>query len=577
MFMAGCTPGFYDEDDLPMADNIGSTPELNFDGETVIEADKYGGEYSISFSANLPWKVSSLVPWMEILGDNKGPGGEGMLKIKFLVSKNASLDPRQGKISVKITDEAVSYITVKQKEMTIEELCNDWYVKPGAKGDGSSWDKAMDLNTALQSCANGDIIHVAAGVYKPEILVAGTEVGNKTFFIGSNISVIGGYPADPKEGDLPDPSVNKSVLSGDGKAYHVLSVAALRDNHFTVNVSGLVITDGVGGPKAGSIALNGSRFYFSQGSGLSVLNSKANFVDCEITGNTATAGTAGAMIHESDATFTRCTFSNNTNNKNAPGIWSSAGNVVFDECVITGNITSNGIGGGIYCLDAANSKTPTNTYIYNSYIASNGNEASKSSRRGGGLYLREASNTVIVNTTITDNRAGNGGGVATYQVDGAPTSLVMISCTVTGNESTATGGGVEVGNGVTAKIYNTIISGNTDVSGASDLAVTGADSKVVAGKLPAALEYCVNGSSVYGAAAELTSASFAPSTMLGTLDGVVFPLVGEGNPALTMGMPVAELKNLVSGYDPEMDKEQLGRDQKGNTRSGAVMGAYVGN
>lgn len=569
--ISACTVGYYGEEDFPMDGYVGQDPELVFDGENVIEVDKYGGEYGITFSANLPWKVSSMVPWMEILGDNKGLGGPEKLKIKFLVQKNASITPREGEICVKISDDAVAYVTVRQQEMTLEELANDWYVKPGADGDGSSWRNAMDLNAALQSCANGDKIHIAAGTYTPSILAGGTEEGHKTFLVSSNVSLIGGYPADPADGDTPDPAANKTILSGDGKAYHVMVVAALRDSYFTVNVSGLTITNGIGAPKAGSVAMNDSRLYASQGSGLSVVNSRAVFTDCEITGNTATAGTAGLIAHESDVTFKRCTVSNNTSNKNAPGIWSSAGNVVFDGCVISGNVTSNGVGGGLYCLDAANNKRTTNTYVYNSLIIGNGNEASKSSRRGGGAYLREGSNTVMVNTTITGNIAGNGGGVATYQVDGAPTSLLMVSCTVTDNESTTSGGGVECYTGVTAKIYNTIVSGNKDTGGSPDILVGSGG-----GMLPNVIEYTINGSTVYGAANSVVAGSFSHASMFGALTDGVYPLVGTDNPALTMGMPLEGLKAITSGLTPEMDLMQLGVDQKGNERTAAVMGAYIG-
>lgn len=573
---AACTVGYYGEEDFPMADYVGRTPSLVFDGEDDIEVGKYGGEYGVTFSANLPWKVSSTVSWIQILGDNKGLGGDEMLKIKFLVSKNASINTREGKICLKVSDDAVSYVTVRQEAMTLEELANDWYVKPGAAGDGSSWAKAMDLNAALASCANGDKIHIAAGTYKPEMYAGGTEEGHKTFLVSANVSLIGGYPAAAKEGDTPDPTANKVILDGDGKAHHVMVVAALRDSYFKVEVQGLTITNGVGGPVAGSVAMNDSRLYASQGSGLSVVNSNAVFRNCEISGNTATKGTAGAIVHESDASFIGCVISNNTSAANAPGFWSSAGNVVLDGCVLSGNVTTSGVAGGLYCLDAANSKRTTNTYVYNCFISGNATDASKYSRRGGGAYLREGSNTVMVNTTISGNKGANGGGIATYQVDGAPCNLVLISCTVTDNESTAACGGVESGAGVTTKIYNTIVSGNSDVSGAADIAVTDASGNAVAGEIPSTLEYSINGGTVYGASGAVVSGGFAPSTMFGTLTGGVYPLVGADNPALTMGMTSADLLDITTGFTPEMDMTYLGRDQKGNDRIGKVMGAYVG-
>ena len=64
--------------------------------------------------------------------------------------------------------------------------------------------------------------------------------------------------------------------------------------------------------------------------------------------------------------------------------------------------------------------------------------------------------------------------------------------------------------------------------------------------------------------------------MLGPLSGGVFPLIGSANPALTAGMTPAELKAIPSGMSFDALEEDLVVDQKGNSRSEKVMGAYVG-
>jgi len=49
-------------------------------------------------------------------------------------------------------------------------------------------------------------------------------------------------------------------------------------------------------------------------------------------------------------------------------------------------------------------------------------------------------------------------------------------------------------------------------------------------------------------------------------------LVGNDNPALTYGMPAADLKGLANEH---VSAEVLGQDQLGANRSGAVAGACI--
>ena len=135
---------------------------------------------------------------------------------------------------------------------------------------------------------------------------------------------------------------------------------------------------------------------------------------------------------------------------------------------------------------------------------------------------------------------------------------------------------MEAGDYTTLNVYNSVISGNTDTGGYPDLVVTSSNNGTSA--LPAVLSYSINGAVVYGKDKTVVSGtSFDFSTMLGALNDGVRALAGENNPAMTYGMPPQELAAVSSGMTPDIDAEVLAEDQKGNIRSGNVMGAYVGD
>lgn len=97
----------------------------------------------------------------------------------------------------------------------------EYYVKVDGKGDGSSWEKAMsaeDFAYFLPSVPDGATFHVAEGRYLP-ILDADGNVpvvsSSRLYAVNSNVSIIGGYPADAKTGALPEPEKYETVFSGD--------------------------------------------------------------------------------------------------------------------------------------------------------------------------------------------------------------------------------------------------------------------------------------------------------------------------------------------------------------------------
>ena len=96
-----------------------------------------------------------------------------------------------------------------------------YYVKVGAKGDGSSWDNAMG-DTAFAYSINkvndGATFHLAEGTYKPVYDRDGNpQAGNmaKSFFTTKLINLQGGYDKNATGEATPDPKNHLTILNGD--------------------------------------------------------------------------------------------------------------------------------------------------------------------------------------------------------------------------------------------------------------------------------------------------------------------------------------------------------------------------
>lgn len=73
------------------------------------------------------------------------------------------------------------------------------YVKGGARGDGSSWEKASgDLQAAIDVAISGDQIWVAAGTYHPTRLIDPKRKRSFAFLLKDGISLYGGFEGTEK-------------------------------------------------------------------------------------------------------------------------------------------------------------------------------------------------------------------------------------------------------------------------------------------------------------------------------------------------------------------------------------------
>ena len=571
--LASCTLDFPKESEYPfLSGNTGQTPEITFSGQKDIAVGKTGGEFKGSFKSNLPWVAESLVDWIEITSDKRGMGGNGETELTFNVTRNTTLRSRTGQIRVAVTSDAEACIKVVQEPSLPEDLGNEWFIKPGATGKGSSWEDATDLGEALKSCATADKLYLAAGTYTPTQYAGGSSDADKTFLLTQNVRIYGGYPANPKAGDAADPAVNKTILSGnESSTRHVFIIAAPKDDDYSIQINGITVRGGCNtSTSAGSNKLNGEYFFTGYGAGVYVLGSKVKFTNCFIKDNKSVKFACGMFsTNNSYVEMEHCEITDNmVESGNASGIH-NAGTMILRNCGIRRNAcTKSSLVGGFYNFDTDKKLNTAKAYLYSCEFENN--SGSTNMKRVSNFYGRENSFSVIVNTTFYGSDAGNAP-IAIYGKGEA----YIISCTVAGNKSSSP----DVCSGIAqidskVKVYNSIVSGNK--GGRDGIWAIKSTMNELIDQRTETVSYSINADKVFGDDDVMSGLLFDPEKMLGKASNGVIPLIGAGNPALTNGMTADQLKSIKSGREPEIDETEVVKDQKGNPRTGKVMGAYVG-
>ncbi len=210
----------------------------------------------------------------------------------------------------------------------------------------------------------------------------------------SNTILIG---TDPSALGLALPTITKAVtINGSGPDVTLLDGdhehrVFLISGSFTVNISGVTIQDGRDA---------------SGGGGIEVDVASLNLTNCIVRQNTSPNGDGGGIFNSGGTlTLTGVTVMDNT----APlgdggGIYNGgvATLIVTDSTIDHNSVSgpeSSGDGGGIYNSDG--NVTLTRTTVSNNTALSNGD--------GGGIF--DNGNLTIINSTITNNMAGEGGGI----------------------------------------------------------------------------------------------------------------------------------------------------------------------
>ncbi len=419
---------------------------------------------------------------------------------------------------------------------------------------GNSWSTPITLDTAIDKAADGDVIHVSQGEYKPTKKLSG---GNLTedicFEINKNITIIGGYPANPVPGSKADKS-NTTLLNGNHSgtnSFHVVAITAAINSDKYVRLKNLTISGGQAGESAsGSVSVSGLSFNRYNGGGIIIGNSAVELDSCDIINNKSNHHTPGIYAFANAfVNLNYCTISDNIGETNGGALWNDASTVTLNNCIIANN-KIGGVGAAIY---AFNAKSTSKTYIYNTTISHN--EAGHKA----GYYGRENSIGLMINCTVYGNvteRLG-GGGIALYAGATAATAAKfdIISSTISNNSTkTNEGDGIWLNDQFCdLGVYNTVISGNNqDVSLLNGASYFKRNSIV--------------GTQVFGENGQLISGKFFdPVTMIGDLEDnggftkTCLLLGGANNPALEYGMTRTELLALESVFEPDFPTTDVGQ------------------
>jgi len=261
-----------------------------------------------------------------------------------------------------------------------------------AGGDGSNWDNAFtDLQSALAIAGEGDEVHVAAGVYYPDVGAGQVDDDPSSVFqLKTGVALLGGFPTGGSDLSERDPLTNLTVLSGDLdqndtapfegytlNAYHVVVGSGV---DATAILDGFVIS-------AGNADGSGSD---RRGGGLQCIDGSPTIRNCTFTGNFGQIGGGAYICRDSSPAFTNCSFIGNEGQ--GGGMYTCQGAApVLVNCLFAGN-RSSGNGGAVY--SDLNSSC---TYINCTFT---GNSAR---RPGGAVYNSRQSSPQFVNCIIWNN------------------------------------------------------------------------------------------------------------------------------------------------------------------------------
>ena len=302
----------------------------------------------------------------------------------------------------------------------------------------------------------------------------------------------------------------------------------------------------------------------------------ANITDCIIKENKGTMGAGFGTIYAT-VLFDGCQILKNTASGNGCNYIQGGSMVTVKNCIFRENTA--GLGAAIYHYTNSDN---TVLNVINSEFSAN-----TTGNRGGAIYSRAGAakgvTLNVVNSTIFGNQsASTGSAIALNGTKDFPVNANIYSSTITGNTCTRTavdsngrwtGGAIGVETlGVTTNIYNSVVAGNI-YAAKPELADIFSDAK----SSSATSRRSIVNTAVYdgdgvvdGGAAAFDAASML-SKKTDASKTTVFSLTGSNNPAKTYGYDAAGLKALGATIDGSI----LEKDQWGNVRTGAVMGAYV--
>jgi len=277
-------------------------------------------------------------------------------------------------------------------------------------------DDQPSIQAAINAALNGDTVAVAPGVYSERLN-----------FLGKAITVVsdGGPAVTVIDGGRGGTVV--TFNSGEGRA------AVLR---------GFTVTNGGGFP----------------GGGIAVSSASPSIEGNVISGNGGCDG-IGVYVNFGSPRIAGNEISNNVRSGCSGGVGGGgialvgAGTAVIEDNIIADNVINGGNGGGITLFAAG---APV---LRNNVIVRNGVSGLSPAAEGGGIWIVNRSDALIVQNLIAGNSAGEGGGVYWLVPSGARGPR-LVNNTIVDNVATVAGRGAAVladGFDVNAVLVNNVL------------------------------------------------------------------------------------------------------------------------
>lgn len=255
------------------------------------------------------------------------------------------------------------------------------YIKPGANGDGSSWDNPADLveilkwghenqNNGYWDANNPLQIWVAKGKYVPRHRYGGGADRDRTFVVVRDIQMYGGFNGNETSLHQRRPYYNESLLDGENTVSHVMVSTA---DVGKALVDGFTLFRGNANDKE-NMKINGENVNMDFGGAIFINKSSPVFRNLVIKDNRALHRGGGVYIcNHSKPVFQNTVFINN-----------QAGQ-------------DNGDGGAIYTYD-----NNTMLTLLNCTLVNNG------ANDGGAIRFDSNIDVLIANSIFYNNSSKNG-------------------------------------------------------------------------------------------------------------------------------------------------------------------------
>lgn len=187
--------------------------KMSKDSLTCFVATVWSESYRFTTELSAPYCLCGLTP--EIV-EEVVPFGQPS---QYFGDKYDSFFIGESRETVTTTEEGCAKVRIESFSVAPLEI-KDYFVKENGTGDGSSWENAMSgeaFAAYLPYAPDSSTFRFAAGTYQPslDINLQKTENAVSRFFLVRNdVSIVGGYPTDAKDGDESDPENNPTVFSG---------------------------------------------------------------------------------------------------------------------------------------------------------------------------------------------------------------------------------------------------------------------------------------------------------------------------------------------------------------------------